>query len=87
MTLTKVNENKDQNAKDSQGNTVLHVAAKEERAKAETRFHVIIALLKVEVNPLIKNKAGKYAVQYLPRGDQRPIGLLHQKMAEQEGTA
>ncbi|XP_078333030.1 TPR and ankyrin repeat-containing protein 1-like isoform X2 [Crassostrea virginica] len=84
MTLIKVNENKDQNTKDSQGNTVLHVAAKEKRAKAETRFRVIIALLEVEVNPLIKNKAGKYAVQYLPRGDKRLVGLLLKKMAKQE---
>ena len=87
MTLIKVNENKDQNTKDSQGNTVLHVAAKEKMAKAETRFRVIIALLEVEVNPLIKNKAGKYAVQYLPRGDKRLVGLLLKKMAKQEGTA
>jgi hypothetical protein len=83
--VERVAENGNKNIQDSQGNTVLHVATREVDAKPQVRLEVLVVLLEMQVNPMMKNKAGKYAVQYLPRGEGQAIGLLSQRMAGQEG--
>lgn len=83
--LEKVSENNDQNLQDSQGNTALHAAARQDGAQPHFRFQIISILLEIQVNPMMKNKAGKHAVQYLPRGELQAVTLLHQAMADQEG--
>ncbi|XP_061181485.1 TPR and ankyrin repeat-containing protein 1-like [Saccostrea echinata] len=82
--LEKVKENGDLNLQDKYGNTALHVAAKEEDTKPQIRLQVIYLLVEMDINVLKKNKAGKYAVQYVPGKEIQAITLLHQKMAQQE---
>ena len=83
--LDKVSENHDHNLQDSQGNTALHAATRQDEAQPHFRFQIISILLEIQVNPMMKNKAGKYAVQYLPQGELQAVSLLHQAMADQEG--
>ncbi|XP_062597185.1 TPR and ankyrin repeat-containing protein 1-like [Saccostrea cucullata] len=82
--LDKVKENNDLNIQDKQGNTVLHVATKEENAKQHVRLQIIYLLLEMDINVLKKNKSGKYAVQYLPGRESQAVTLLHQRMAQQQ---
>uniref|UniRef100_K1PIT9 Lupus brain antigen 1-like protein n=1 Tax=Magallana gigas TaxID=29159 RepID=K1PIT9_MAGGI len=82
--LDKVSENHDQNLQDNQGNTALHAATRQDGAQPHFRFQVITILLEIQVNPMMKNKAGKHAVQYLPWGELQAVTLLHQAMADQE---
>lgn len=83
--LNKVSENNDQNLQDSQGNTALHAATRQDGAQPHFRFQIISILLEIQVNPMMKNKAGKHAVQYLPKGELDVVILLHKAMADQEG--
>jgi hypothetical protein len=45
----------------------------------------MIMLLKAEVNPIIKNLDGKYAIMYLPKVENRAIEILQNVMRQQEG--
>ncbi|CAC5365908.1 unnamed protein product [Mytilus coruscus] len=74
----------DQNLQDDKGNTALHTLTRDQEVDGMIRLRFIIMLLEAEVNPLIKNYDGKYAVMYLPRNEQKAIEILTNVMRQQE---
>jgi hypothetical protein len=76
----------DQNLLDDKGNTALHTITRDSEVNDMTRIKIMIMLLKAEVNPLIKNLDGKYAIMYLPKVENKAIEILQNVMRQQEGT-
>ena len=74
----------DQNLLDDKGNTALHTITRDSEVNDMTRIKIMIMLLKAEVNPLIKNLDGKYAIMYLPKVENRAIEILQNVMRQQE---
>ena len=76
---------RDQNLLDDNGNTALHTITRDSEVDSMARIRIMIMLLEAEVNPLIKNLDGKYAIMYLPKDENRAIESLQNVMRQQEG--
>jgi hypothetical protein len=68
--FTVVASKRDQNLMDDNGNTALHAITRDSEVNSMARIRIMNMLLEAEVNPLIKNIDGKYAIMYLPKVEQ-----------------
>lgn len=69
------------NITDREGNSCLHIAAAKRIEKPVIARHEIIQLLMTtHINPNLKNKDGKYAIDLLHREDKRSKKVLEKHM-------
>jgi hypothetical protein len=78
---------RDQNLMDDNGNTALHAITRDSEVNSMARIRIMNMLLEAEVNPLIKNMDGKYAIMYLPKVENRAFEILQKDMREHEGMS
>lgn len=74
-------DGKHSNITDREGNSCLHIAAAQKIEKPDIARHEIIQLLMTtHINPNLKNKDGKYAIDLLHKEDKRSKKVLKKHM-------
>ncbi|KAK3101278.1 hypothetical protein FSP39_002361 [Pinctada imbricata] len=80
-----VKPKQEQNIVDEKGNTALHAATREGRTQPLTRVHVVIFLIEeTDIDTMKKNKDGKLAIEYLPKGEVKLGEFLINRMTTQD---
>jgi len=70
---------------DENGDTALHVAARESRCSPQVRFMVIKHLLQREANTRLTNHKGKSAIDIIPKNEEICRRAIHDRMIYQQG--
>jgi len=70
---------------DENGDTALHVAARESRCSPQVRFMVIEHLLQREADTRLTNHKGKRVIDIIPKSEDTCRRAIHDRMIHQKG--